>query len=240
MPTKPPPQFSEPSHEELRTAYTLKLPSKVLEALNFYREHDKNNLTQNGEEEADEVIREIESALYHAVIALAEPTGGVNKATLQVILREPQTYEDASSYVLDLLARHYRRGDERPGTYWPDLFGEAPTGFAGAAQEPSFDAIRRAARAAIEEMKLKRGRRTSPNDQLAKALGKIYLRYNEGFGRTVQSGSREYGPFAYFVDLVLDGFMQFRSGTTIASITRDSIVYRAAEELNERRRSLKN
>ena len=116
-------------------------PAKVLEALNFYREHDKKNLTRNDKEEADEVIREIESALYLAVMELIEPTGGVNKATLEAILHEPQKYKDASSYVLDLLARHYRRDEERPGTYWPDLFGEAPIGFAGAVQEPEEDAI---------------------------------------------------------------------------------------------------
>jgi hypothetical protein len=236
MPNVPKPKFSEMSLTEMSELCKVANSEKVLDAFGFYEEYGGSG----DPVEAFNTINEIEGCLFRALITAVEPARAELKSTLSAIQRRPEKYIDAPSGVLWLLARHYCRSDEPPGTHWPDLYGAAPNGHPGGpARTPNDESIRRAAAAALAGLGGSASRpRSEAQVQLAQTLGGIFLRFNKNFGRIAEKDGETYperGRFAFFLDLVLPRLDEALAAQGISPINRDQVVRLASDSFNARK-----
>jgi hypothetical protein len=196
----------------------------ILEVIGFTSEYGApEDLAERAltefDSDAGELLDEIAGVLTKAgavaIDAGNKPPRAV-LANLQVIARDPSLLLRRRFRIepstLGMLAVHYQRGSEPPGTLWWEMTGDRRL-------RPTTHAIRKAARAAIEtiERDLRSSKHRRPKKReievLVLELAPIFRRFQDGPVRrrvTTEGGSdssriggHEYGPFMEFLDLVL-------------------------------------
>jgi hypothetical protein len=224
MPTRRKPQLNHKSVEysEISERFHRELLANekvILELVGFVKEFgDPINPTYTGKLAAAELISEIAGLLATAVmIRLNAGYKAPSKviATLEAIIENPKLAlcDRTEPEARGALAAAYQRGNEPPGTYWFDIYGES--GF-----EPDENQIRIAAKKAIALLRAEasRGRPLAHDVQyLAPRLRAIFLRFNDKIARKSVRSSRgdgdhhqhEDGAFAAFVEEALEPLRKF-------------------------------
>jgi hypothetical protein len=222
MPTKYKPQldhvgfdwFSQSNqfHQDL-----LAIETKILEKSGFYKEYGLSD-QDTAHIEARELIRELSG-----VISLAAATRmdagfkAPNRliSTLEPVEKDPSLIltRHLEPEALGMLASHYQRADECPGTFWWDVDRQEN------APLPEPERVRQAASSAIVALKSEAGPGRLPDkatELVALRAREIYLRYNLSVTRhSVASFSRgkdcqvEDGPFFEFLELLLAPLNRF-------------------------------
>jgi hypothetical protein len=226
MPTLSKPKLKEgPSvwrtPHRLMLAELTKNKTIILEQLRFYCEHDRpedfgGKFKKQVQVHEKAVLLEIAAALTCAASVSASISISVRIATLKKVRAKPELIlkKTFPAAVLWIIAENYQRKNEKPGTYWPDVFGVRPKRFPGRIKKPASSCIIAAASRALLASEAGRtpGRpRNSANEALAEMLGPIFRRYNRkltrhsiesslGNGRHYQIDS---GPFLTFAKAVL-------------------------------------
>jgi hypothetical protein len=217
----------------------------ILAALGYYAERDlpvpeADQLEVLVQDEQTE-IKPIAGALTFAAAASEElPDAGVI-ATLRKVSRNPSLLRlgRLPPAVEWDIACNYKRGDEKPATHWPDVWGDQPAIFGGLVEVPTDTNIERAALAAIARKKRarKRGRRpNAANQVLADRLGEIFRQSGQRITRHRHPEMRheklvfvESGPFYDFLGLVLPPLQAYLRERGLAPVTIDTIVRLATE-----------
>ena len=183
-----------------------------------------------------EALKPITGALTFAAAASEELSDAGVIATLRKVSRNPSLLRlgQLPPEVEWDIARNYQRGDEKPGTHWPDVWGDQPE-----AKVPTDANIAKAARAAIATMQStrKRGRRPNlANQVLADLLGDIFRQSGQPITRHLRAEMRhgklvfvESGPFYDFLSLVLPPLQAYLRERRLAPVTIDTIVRLATE-----------
>jgi hypothetical protein len=98
-----------------------------------------------------EALKPITGALTFAAAASEELSDAGVIATLRKVSRNPSLLRlgQLPPEVEWDIACNYQRGDEKPGTHWPDVWGDQPAIFGGLVEVPTDANIGRAAFAAI-------------------------------------------------------------------------------------------
>lgn len=183
------------------------------------------------EETIDDVIGELSGHVMRAAAIALD--GGFKPASrictdVQRLVDNPQLVVDVSAGIdgeaIGIVAAHYRREDEPPGTWWMDV----TEGWADA------ENVRRAARDALSELDGYRPGKRRGNLALAcltLSLRDLFLRYNQAIGRSVRSDKArqpDEGRFKRFVDLVAGPWFSLLhelgyqgSATTVAQYAAD-------------------
>jgi hypothetical protein len=257
MPTLSKPQliempsvWQEPSVEMNRAVFAISEPA--LGKLGFYREHGQaedfgGKFREQVQKHGHEVLCEIAGALTLAASISQSMSVPVLIATLKNVRKEPVliVQHDFPGAVLWRLAGYYQRGTERPGTYWPDMVGEAPANYNELVEKPSPENISAAASRAIASLQdgQKLGRpRNFANESLAEKLGEIFLRYNANITRHSLESSlgrgRYYqidgGPFLEFVEIVLEPLQAYLRENRFRKVSASGIVRHVKRSQSER------
>jgi hypothetical protein len=216
MPTRPKPQVNHNrvKHSEIFERSHKKLLANqnvILERVGFSKEFGAPS-NPAWREAAAELISEIAALL--ATFLIIRLDAGYKAtwkviATLEAIIENPKLAlsDRTEPEARGTLARAYQRGNEPPGIYWFDIYGES--GF-----EPDDNQIRIAARQAIAmlEAQVSRGRPLAYDFHfLAPRLRAIFLRFNDKIARKSVLSSHgdgdyfqsEQGAFFGFVEEVL-------------------------------------
>lgn len=249
MPTLYQAQLVEKSSYETDATYIREWLSEhdrdVLGTLRFYDEHGKPGDFKGGfdkqiQEATQDLLEEITGILIEALCRMAGIPPGVMMATFDKIAKQPAL---GLSPLLPgevdwLLAHHYQRGEEKPGTFWPDAMRIRPKGFKGRPQPPTEVRIRNAAVLAQEEIRQRR-RKGRPSidahEPIATKLGSIFLRYQPGITRVTDVGtpgvstSKERGDFLDFVESVLPPLNTILRQRGLSRVTPLTIVRQAAK-----------
>jgi hypothetical protein len=217
----------------------------VLRKLGFYHEHGRpedfgGKFKEQVQKYRDQVLSEIAGALTLAASISQLISPPVLIATLGKVRKQPDLIvrNDFSGAVLWFLAGYYQRAIEKPGTYWPDIVGEAPANFKMPLEKPSPENISAAASRAIASLQKSRmpGRsRNSANKSLAEKLGEIFLRYNANITRHSLESSlgrgRYYqvdgGPFFEFVEMVLEPLQAYLRENDFPTVSASGVVREA-------------
>jgi len=188
-----------------------------------------------------EALKPITGALTFAAAASEELSDAGVIATLRKVSRNPSLLRlgQLPPEVEWDIACNYQRGDEKPGTHWPDVWGDQPAIFGGLVEVPTDANIGRAAFAAIAKRQRarKRGRRpNAANQVLAEHLGEIYRQSGQRITRHRHPEMRhgklvfvESGPFYDFLSLVLPPLQAYLRERRLAPVTIDTIVRLATE-----------
>ncbi len=211
----------------------------ILESLGFYAEWDlpipgpESGLTEEEKKELEPIAR----ALMEAAVLSVQMREGPIIATLEKIARKPSLFFEhelpaAAQWEMAIV---YRRGDEEPGTFCMDIWGNEQTTCAYAIETPTDANIKRAAEAALRSIKRQRkgGRPPNPaNEKLAELLGRIFRSTGHPIvRRRVPTGMfngkvlyTEIGPFHEFLELVLPPLNRFLHEQRLAPVTIESVV----------------
>jgi hypothetical protein len=250
MPTLSKPQLTEtpsvwqrPSLDMQEAVFTT--GEAVLGKLGFYHEHGRpedfgGKFKEQVQKDGYQVLSEIAGALTLAASISQSISPPVLIATLGKVRQQPDLIvrDDFPGAVLWLLAGYYQRAMENPGTYWPDIVGEAPANFKMPLERPSPENIGAAASRAIASLQKGRmpGRsRNSANKSLAEKLGEIFLRYNANITRHSREsslgGGRYYqidgGPFLEFVEIVLEPLRTYLLANKFPMVSTSGVVREA-------------
>jgi hypothetical protein len=216
----------------------------VLGILRFHDEHGKPGDFEGGfdkqiQQATNDLLDEITGILVETLPRMAATPPGVTMATLDKIAKQPAL---GLSPLLPgevdwLLAHHYQRGEEKPGTFWSDVMRIHPKGFKGIPQPPTELGIRNAAVLAQEYVRQRR-RKGRPSidahEPIAAKLGSIFLRYQPSITRITEvtpgtKASKERGEFLDFVDSVLPPLNTILRQRRLACVTALTIVRQAAQ-----------
>jgi hypothetical protein len=245
MPTLSKPQLFERESPWLRESdrFLQELCRKgvpILARLNYYAERglpvpEAEQLEALVQDEETELKR-IAGALTFAAEASEELPAAKLIATLRQVSRNPSLLRlgQLPAAVEWAIACHYQRCDEKPGTHWPDVWGDQPE-----AELPTDANIAKAALAAIARIQStrKRGRRpNAANQVLADRLGEIFRQSGQRITRHRHPEMRhgkvisiESGPFYEFLGLVLPPLQAYLRERGLAPVTIDTIVRLATE-----------
>ena len=252
MPTLAKPQLTESpsawgaaSDEMYFELCNTRIP--ILTALQFYKRRDLlppdiNSYAVLTKNEAEE-LWQIAGALAEAAESFGCMTTAVLVATLQTVIKNPNLFykRELPAAVERVIARHYQRSDEAPGTHWRDVWGDQVSSFPGEVERPTEVNISKAARAALDTIQESRGpgRNYNVADQdLADRLGQLFRGSGQPIRRhnkpTMRYGKLVYveggGPFYDFLELVLKPLQRYLSERQLAPITVASIVRLVAED----------
>jgi hypothetical protein len=250
MPTLSKPKLKEehfvwrtPSRQMLRELTKNKVT--VLEQLDFYSEHgrpeDFDGKFRNQVKTHEKVVlSEIAAALTVAASISASLSPSVLIATLKKVKSNPEFIfrKTFPAAVLWIVAQNYQRKDEKPGTYWPDIFGERPKKFPGKKQRP---AALRITAAASQAMLGVQNERTSGRPQnvahedLAARLGAIFRQYNLKITRHSVESSRGHGifyqidsgPFLTFTKTVLKPLQAYLRDQGFSNVNASGVLKKA-------------
>jgi len=247
MPTLYKAQLVEKSSYETDAIYIREWLSEhdrdVLGILRFYDENGKlgdfeGKFDQQIQQATDDLLEEISGVLIEALCQVATIPPGVMMATLDKIAKQPALgLSPLLPGAVDwLLACHYQRGEEKPGTFWPDAMRISPKGFE-APQAPTEVGIRNAvvlAQGEVRQWRRKGRPSIDAHEPLAKNLGSIFLRYQPAITRITDVGrpgantSKERGDFLDFVESVLPPLNTVLRQRGLARMTPLTIVRQAA------------
>jgi hypothetical protein len=241
--TETPSVWQEPGEEMRQKLYEI--GETVLTALDFYREHDRpedfgGKFREQVEAHKNAVLSEIAAALTLAASVAQSISVPVLIATLEKVRKAPDLIfsEDFPAAVLWYVAKAFQRAEEKPGTYWPDVMGEAPANFRKGLKTPTPENITAAASRAIGLVHggRRRGRpRNFANEILADPLREIFLRYNSNITRhsllCVKKNGRYYqiagGPFFEFVEVVLGPLYAYLRNSHFPTVSSSGVIKHA-------------
>ncbi len=246
MPTLYKAQLAEKSSYETDAVYIRGWLSEhfadVLGILHFDDEHGKlgdfeGRFDDNIQEAANDLLEEISSILFEALCRMDTMPVGVMMATLAKIAKQPALGLSATlpGAVDWLLACHYQRGEEKPGTFWQDAIRISAKGLE-APQPPTEFGLRNSAIRAQGTVRQWRRKGRPPIDAhetLAANLGSIFLRYQSRITRVTDVGtpggsvSKERGDFLDFVESVLPPLNTVLRKRDLARVTPLTIVRQA-------------
>jgi len=216
----------------------------VLGALRFHEEHGKLGEFEGGfdqqiQQATNDLLEEIVGILVEALYQMAAIPPGVMMATLEKIAKQPALgLSSLLPGTVDwLLARHYQRGEEKPGTFWQDAMLISPKGLE-ASQPPTEFGIMNAAILAQGDVQQRR-RKGRPSidahESIAAKLGLIFLRYQPRITRITDAGtpgvsiSDERGDFLDFVESVLPPLNTILRKRGLKRVTPLTIVRQATQ-----------
>jgi hypothetical protein len=218
----------------------------ILTLLGFYAERDlpipdadpARDLTND---EKTELGRIATSLTIAAAASEAMPIG-VLIATLKKVSDNPSLFFSGqlSGEVEWVIARNYRRSDEKAAANWRDVWGNQPPQFEGQIEVPTEDNIARAALSAVSRIQnaRRRGRPyNTANRILAEGLAPIFRTSGLPIVRRLRSDTRhgetvfnESGPFCDFLELVLPPLQRHLREQDLAPVTIDTIVRLVTED----------
>jgi hypothetical protein len=219
MPTKYKPQLDHVGFDWVNQSnqfheYLLAREAEILEKSGFYKEYGVSDQRL----ESRELIRELSGVIsLAAAIRMDAGFKAPNKliSTLEAVEKDP----------LGMLASHYQRADERPGTFWWDVDRQEN------APLPDPERVRQAASSAIVALKSEAGPGRPPDEVtkfVAVKVREIYLRYNDSVTRhSIASFTRgkdsqvEAGPFVEFLEPLLAPLNRFFC-TSAQALLRDA------------------
>lgn len=215
--------------------------AQILKSLNFHEEH--GHLGDGGGKFDDSIVRaenellnEIAGILTFAAAQAVEIKVGVAIATLAWVRKNPSSAQSRTlpGFVEWLLADHYQRTDESKATYFPDIMGFVPDGFAGKMAIADENSIINAASAAINQLGQNRsaGRPFSEASRVvAVGLRPIFLRYNAKITRHFETSWRDgefkqiaAGPYFDFVSAAIAPLQKFLLERDLNEVSVDKIV----------------
>jgi hypothetical protein len=244
MPTLYEPEVTEPETPmrdilDRMSKGLVKNARPILDALGYYAERDlqipsqESELTEGEKQELDPIV----TALIEAAVISVRMKDGVVIATLNKIAKNPSVFFDGQppGAVQWEMAKDYQRGDEKPGTFAMDIWGNEQTTCAYPLETPTEANIKRAAEAASR--RVKKGQASGrpfnqANAIIAYRLGTIFRMSGHSIVRRrwpKMSGRKliyvEGGPFYEFLELVLPPLKLFlreqrRPPVTIGSVVR--------------------
>ncbi len=220
----------------------------VLDSLNYYTERDLQVPSQGSEltEDEKERLYPIASVLMEAAIESARMKEGVLVTTLDKVAKKPSLYFDGQlpAAVQWEIARDYRRGEERPGTFCMDVWGDEQTACPYALETPTEANIAKAAAAArcrIDELRTSGAPYNWANRILADHLGKMFRSSGRSIGRRRESAGKmfqgkviyiEKGLFHDFLALVVPPLNVYLHEQRLPPVTIESVVRLAIEEFS--------
>jgi hypothetical protein len=222
----------------------LPVARQILDMLGFYAERDLEIPPADAPLSADEELdlTPVVSALTKAAVEGQRMPPGVAESTLRKIAQAPpELVDELPSSIQWDLARAYRRGEEKPGTYALDIWGNELTKTRYIRGAPTPENIARAAQTLLDEMERSPGRpRNVANLILAEDLapvfrssGNVAARQRRGKKTVYQAENGEWaikyvegGPFYDFLNLVVPPLNDFLRDhglrVTVESIVRQT------------------
>jgi len=213
----------------------------ILAKLDYYAARDLDpgperdgKLTKDEEEELSPIVR----ALMEAAITSESMPERILLATLQKVTKDPSCYfsSELPAAVQWDIAAHYQRGDEKPGTFAMDVWGDEQTRCTYQLETPSESSITKAAQAAIRRIEEARshGRPNNlANRIIAERLGNIFrstgrpiIRCREPSFKMVKGKViyTERGEFKEFLELVLPPLQHYLRERNLSPVTIDAVV----------------
>jgi hypothetical protein len=216
----------------------------ILTVLGYYAEHDllvpdaDTELSKEEQEELTPIVR----VLMDAAMKSEKMRERVLAATLKKIAKGPALFFSGKLPAAAEweIASDYQRGDEKPGTFCMDVWGDEQTACSYVLETPEKAEIAKAAEAAgrrIQDL-LSPGRpRNAANRLVAERMGDIFRRSGQPIVRRLQPEMRhdrlvfvEAGPFCDFLNLVLGPLQRYLSERKLPPVTVESVVRFATEE----------
>jgi hypothetical protein len=211
----------------------------ILALLGFYTEHDLpvpevNSVEEASRDEEAELVP-IATALTLAAIASESMPPRILIATLKAISKRPSLFfsDRLPGGIEWIIACNYRRGEEKPGTHWRDVWGDG-LGLEGEAEKPTDDNVTRAAISALRPFQGGRKRGRPPNlanRNLADSLGVVFRSSGHPITRRREPRMRgrklvfvEAGPIYDFLNLVLQPLQRYLRKRDLPPVTVDTIV----------------
>jgi len=253
MPTIPKAQLTEPETpmpEIWNRMFKGLVPKAraILDFLGYYAERDLEIPGQESElsEEEKEELVPVARALMEAAIVSVQMSDGVIVATLDKVAKNPSGFFDNQlpAAVQWEIATDYQRGDEQPGTFSMDIWGDEQTICTYALETPTEANIARAATAAsrrVDELRTSGRPHNKANRLLAVRLGRIFHVTGHSIVRRRESAGKmfkekvvyaETGPFYDFLEMVLPPLRLYLSEQKLAPVTIDSVVRFATQEFS--------
>jgi hypothetical protein len=218
----------------------------ILDCLGYYAERDLQVHSQESEltQEEEEELKPIARALMEAAIKSVQMSDGVLVSTLNKVAKNPTLFFEGQlpAAVQWEMAIDYQRGEERPGTFCLDIWGDEQTICAYSLETPTEASIKRAAEAALRPVQ--KGRRSGrPRNQanpiIAHRLGTIYRSSGHKIIRRWQYEMSdksliqvETGPFYYFLELVLPPLNLYLREQGRPPVAIESVVRLVTEEFS--------
>jgi hypothetical protein len=213
----------------------------ILAELGYYTEHDLKipGLERDGEltkDEQDELSPIVRALMDAAIISEAMPER-ILLATLEKVAKDPSRYfsGELPAAVQWEIAADYQRGDETPGTFGMDVWGDEQTRCTYALETPSKSSIKKATEAAIRRIEEARsqGRPHNPaNSIIAERLGNIFRSTGRPIMRRREPSKMykgevvyvETGEFKEFLELVLPPLQYYLRERKLSPVTIDAVV----------------
>jgi hypothetical protein len=217
----------------------------ILDCLGYYVEGDLQIPGQDSELTEDEK-RELEPVarvLMEAAAISVQMRAGVLVSTLDRVAKDPSLFFDGQlpAAVQWTIAKNYQRGDERPGSFCMDIWGDGQTVCAYSLAIPTEANIRKAAEAArslIEKQRSSGRPHNQANRIVAEGLGTIFRSSGHSNVRRRVPTDRlfdnkivyvEKGPFHSFLELVLPPLNMYLREQRLPPVTIESVVRLAAK-----------
>jgi hypothetical protein len=220
----------------------------ILDFLGYYAEHDLPIPNLEGEltEEEKEELNPIARVLMEAAIKSVQMTDGVLVSTLDKVAKNPSLFFESQlpAAVQWEIAKDYQRGDEKPGAFGMDIWGDEQTRCTHLLETPAEANIKRAAEASRRRIQKRRrsGRPFNPaNWIVAESLGKLFRPSGHSIVRRRESTGKmfdekviyaEKGPFYDFLELVLPPLRFYLSEQRLSPVTIESVVRFAAKKFS--------
>jgi hypothetical protein len=217
----------------------------ILDSLGYYAERDLPIPSQESEltEEEKGELEPIARALMEAAIISVRMRAGVLVSTLDKVAKDPFLFFDGQLPAAAQweIAKNYQRGDERPGNFCMDIWGDEQTVCAYSLKAPTEANIKKAAEAARRRIeKLRSGGRphNQANRIVADGLGTIFRSSGHSIVRRWVPTDKpfnkgviyvEKGPFHDFLELVLPPLNLYLSEQRLPPVTIESVVRFAAK-----------
>jgi hypothetical protein len=212
----------------------------ILDFLGYYVERDlrlpgaESELTEEEKEELSAIARALTEAAVKSVLM----KDGVLVATLGKVAKNPTLFFDSHlpAAVRWEIANDYQRGDEQPGTFCMDIWGDEQTVCAYSLEKPTEANIKKAAEAAccrIQKLRTSGRPDHQANRTIADRLGMIFRSSGQSIVRRRQSTGKmvrekaifaETGPFYDFLELVLPPLSLYLREQRLPPVTIASIV----------------
>jgi hypothetical protein len=224
----------------------------ILAKLDYYAARDlevpgperDGKLTKDEEDELSPIVRALMEA---AIISEAMPER-ILLATLKRVAKKPSCFfsGELPAAVQWEIAADYRRGDEKPGTFGMDVWGDEQTRCSYPLETPRESAIKKAAEAAIrriEEVRSQGCPHNPANRIIAERLGNIFRSSGRPIIRRREPSSKmfkgkviyiERGEFKEFLELVLPPLQYYLRERNLSLVTIDAVVRLATKGARQR------